>query len=145
MTTQARATLLEQQPNHVTLSIQAPAELLYFAGHFPETPVLPGVVQIDWAIHYARQYFDMPANFAGMEAVLGEIIQKVSLLDNRVTKMEKTLSKSTVSLASFLTYQHNSEKEMSTLLSMWGFGSESLTETTLLVIASISDILLKRP
>ena len=69
MTTQAQATLLEQQPNHVILSIQAPAELLYFKGHFPETPVLPGVVQIDWAIHYARQYFSMPANFAGMEAI----------------------------------------------------------------------------
>ena len=69
MTTLAKAQLLQEQENQVTLSIQAPAELLYFQGHFQQAPVLPGVVQINWAIHYAQQYFSMPPHFAGMEAI----------------------------------------------------------------------------
>ena len=30
-----------------------PAELVFFTGHFPDFPILPGVVQIDWAINLA--------------------------------------------------------------------------------------------
>jgi len=34
-------------------------ELLYFQGHFNGAPVLPGVVQLHWAVHYARIAFDI--------------------------------------------------------------------------------------
>ena len=61
--------LLEQQENRICLRITAPSELLYFQGHFPENPILPGVVQIHWAIKYAREYFNMPSHFAGMEVI----------------------------------------------------------------------------
>jgi len=30
-------------------------ELFQFQGHFPEQPILPGVAQLDWAVHYARE------------------------------------------------------------------------------------------
>ena len=30
-----------------------PAELVFFTGHFPDFPILPGVVQIDWVIGLA--------------------------------------------------------------------------------------------
>ncbi len=33
--------------------LQIPAELSHFDGHFPGTPILPGVTQIDWAIKFA--------------------------------------------------------------------------------------------
>jgi len=57
---------LERAAGRVLLEITAPARLLYFDGHFDVAPVLPGVVQVDWAIHYARQYFDLPPQFKGM-------------------------------------------------------------------------------
>src|ERR1700683_1243753 len=39
------------------LKLVIPEALLYFRGHFPGFALLPGVVQLDWAIEYGRQYF----------------------------------------------------------------------------------------
>jgi hypothetical protein len=57
---------LERGPERVLLELVAPPDLLYFDGHFDVAPILPGVVQVDWAIHYARQYFALPPQFQGM-------------------------------------------------------------------------------
>jgi 3-hydroxymyristoyl/3-hydroxydecanoyl-(acyl carrier protein) dehydratase len=57
---------LANEGGRVLLEITAPARLQYFDGHFDVAPILPGVVQVDWAIHYGRQYFDLPAQFKGM-------------------------------------------------------------------------------
>ncbi|WP_454256348.1 ApeI family dehydratase [Pseudomonas sp. Marseille-Q8238] len=52
------------------LELDVPLDLAHFTGHFPRTPVLPGVVQIDWAQQLARRYIaDLPARFAGMEVL----------------------------------------------------------------------------
>lgn len=45
------------------------ADLVAFDGHFPQARILPGVVQLDWAIHFAREVFAMPARFQRMDAV----------------------------------------------------------------------------
>ncbi|SFG10506.1 Acyl-coenzyme A synthetase/AMP-(fatty) acid ligase [Duganella sp. CF458] len=57
---------LERDAGRVLLEITAPARLLYFDGHFDVAPILPGVVQVDWAMHYGREYFDLPPQFKGM-------------------------------------------------------------------------------
>jgi len=43
-------------PDGVELAIALPDTLAYFQGHFPGRPVLPGVVQIDWAVSLADRY-----------------------------------------------------------------------------------------
>jgi acyl-coenzyme A synthetase/AMP-(fatty) acid ligase len=60
---------LEREQHRVLLEVTAPANLLYFDGHFDVAPILPGVVQVDWAIHYGRQYFDLPQGFKGINAL----------------------------------------------------------------------------
>lgn len=40
----------------VEIDISLPPGLFYFQGHFPERPILPGVVQIDWAVLFADRY-----------------------------------------------------------------------------------------
>jgi hypothetical protein len=41
----------------------------YFEGHFPDTPVLPGVVQLMWAEHFARELLGVDGPFLGMRAI----------------------------------------------------------------------------
>jgi acyl-CoA synthetase (AMP-forming)/AMP-acid ligase II/3-hydroxymyristoyl/3-hydroxydecanoyl-(acyl carrier protein) dehydratase len=64
-----RVALLEQQGDKVLLEVTVPARLFYFDGHFAQAPVLPGVVQLDWAIHFGRQYFALGAQFRAIHAL----------------------------------------------------------------------------
>ncbi|MDY7563009.1 acyl-CoA synthetase family protein [Pseudomonas sp. 10B1] len=51
------------------LELVVPPDLAYFSGHFPQIPVLPGVVQVDWAISMGQRLLGLPTRFAGMEVL----------------------------------------------------------------------------
>jgi acyl-coenzyme A synthetase/AMP-(fatty) acid ligase len=46
-----------------------PASHLAFDGHFPGTPILPGVVQLQWAVHWARDCFGVGTPVARIEVL----------------------------------------------------------------------------
>ncbi|MGS0690564.1 ApeI family dehydratase [Shewanella sp. 0m-4] len=53
----------------VTWRLEIAADLVYFNGHFPEQPVLPGVTQLDWAIKLGCAHFGYPVNVASLEVL----------------------------------------------------------------------------
>ncbi len=59
-----------EQDGEWQLQLVVPLDLAHFTGHFPQTPVLPGVVQVDWAQQLARSLIeDLPPRFSGMEVL----------------------------------------------------------------------------
>jgi 3-hydroxymyristoyl/3-hydroxydecanoyl-(acyl carrier protein) dehydratase len=44
-------------------------DLPVFDGHFPDTPILPAVAQIDWALRLAREHFPVPPGFKAAHAL----------------------------------------------------------------------------
>jgi len=45
--------------NQIALQLLIPKDLDYFNGHFPGAPILAGVVQLHWAVEYAKKYFSL--------------------------------------------------------------------------------------
>lgn len=44
-------------------------ELYWFLGHFPDNAILPGVVQIHWAVHFGAELNFAPEDFTGLTRV----------------------------------------------------------------------------
>lgn len=54
---------ISRGPEAIDLELLVPPDLLWFRGHFPGRPILPGIVQLHWALHYAHECLglDVPA------------------------------------------------------------------------------------
>jgi 3-hydroxymyristoyl/3-hydroxydecanoyl-(acyl carrier protein) dehydratase len=65
-----------------SVDLVIPEALLYLRGHFPGMPIVPGVVQIKWAISFAHVYLGVAPAIRGMEALR---FQQAMLPGARVT------------------------------------------------------------
>ncbi|WP_339515924.1 AMP-binding protein [Pseudomonas sp. RL_15y_Pfl2_60] len=69
-TTQITPETITENNNEFLLTLRVPVDLAHFSGHFANTPVVPGVVQIDWVMGLSRQLLKtLPPRFAGMEVL----------------------------------------------------------------------------
>jgi acyl-coenzyme A synthetase/AMP-(fatty) acid ligase/3-hydroxymyristoyl/3-hydroxydecanoyl-(acyl carrier protein) dehydratase len=55
--------------DQISLRCRVPEQLCYFDGHFDGQPIVPGVVQMNWAMHYAAQHFGVVTDAAAMQAI----------------------------------------------------------------------------
>lgn len=46
-----------REGKRATYRLRVAASLVHFRDHFPRYPILPGVVQLDWAVRFARRAF----------------------------------------------------------------------------------------
>ena len=56
-------------PPEAELDLAIPADLDYCRGHFANAPVVPGVVQLKWAIDAARRHLGASGEVVGVEAL----------------------------------------------------------------------------
>ncbi|HTU65263.1 MAG TPA: hypothetical protein VMF52_04900 [Steroidobacteraceae bacterium] len=50
-------------------SLDLSADSVVFDGHFPGTPMLPAVAQVDWAIRLAREHLSLPPRVSGLRSL----------------------------------------------------------------------------
>lgn len=55
--------------DEASLTLSVLRDLLYFDGHFPSAPILPGVVQTHWAEYFGRQLLGFAGEFSHLEAI----------------------------------------------------------------------------
>jgi len=60
---------LQAEGQQRTLTLLVDEGLPQFQGHFDGHPLLPGVAQVDWALLFGRELFDIPGRFAGIDAL----------------------------------------------------------------------------
>ncbi|PZN84002.1 MAG: AMP-dependent synthetase [Candidatus Methylumidiphilus alinenensis] len=97
----------------IVLALRIPEGLAYFVGHFDEVSVVPGVAQIQWAVHYARQYLAISRSFSHMETIKfkdlllpGQHLELILRYLNTANKLEFCYRSETVEYSSGRIYFH---------------------------------------
>jgi 3-hydroxymyristoyl/3-hydroxydecanoyl-(acyl carrier protein) dehydratase len=57
---------VQRHDEQIVVLLRVQPGLSWFDGHFPEVPLLPGVVQTSWVVQMGRRYFDLPPLFQSM-------------------------------------------------------------------------------
>lgn len=65
----APAMAMSSNPDELRCLLYVHPDLAWFAGHFPGRPLLPGVVQLDWAVRYAQRLGFSGERFSGWTGI----------------------------------------------------------------------------
>lgn len=65
----ARTECLSHTEGRAMLCFELSPALFWFRGHFPDQPVLPGVAQLHWVNHFAREMLGLDGIFNGLQSV----------------------------------------------------------------------------
>lgn len=74
--------VVERNTQRAHLALDVASDLPYFQGHFPQVPLLPGVVQLTWAIELARAHLPVSGTFQSLASIkFMHVIQPGSKVD----------------------------------------------------------------
>ncbi|THU02579.1 hypothetical protein E9531_07860 [Lampropedia puyangensis] len=59
----------QKEQHHAVVSLYLSPSLEVFQGHFPNSPILPGVAQLDWVLTLGQHTFNLPAYFHSLQAL----------------------------------------------------------------------------
>lgn len=59
----------QSETHLMTVSLYLDPTLFWFAGHFDVQPLLPGVAQLDWVMHFAKELVGEEWRFKGIQSV----------------------------------------------------------------------------
>ena len=59
----------QQQAGQAEVLLQVEPDLFWFRGHFPTQPLLPGVAQLDWVMHYGVTLLAPGRQFSAVENI----------------------------------------------------------------------------
>ena len=77
------------EPPRADFELIVPEDLYYLQGHFAGRPVLPGVVQVHWAISMGQRVLSLQPNFIGIEALkFHRIIEPLTPLELALEQSE---------------------------------------------------------
>jgi 3-hydroxymyristoyl/3-hydroxydecanoyl-(acyl carrier protein) dehydratase len=68
----ARPLVTSSGPRHghaVSIALRVQPDLDCLRGHFPEIPLVPGAVQLGWALGFGAELLGVPSTMAGVRAV----------------------------------------------------------------------------
>ncbi len=54
----------ETEAGRIEMDLEISPDLQWFKGHFPDRPILPGVVQLDWAVHFGCEVLGLALSAA---------------------------------------------------------------------------------
>ncbi len=94
---------VSQSAEEVVLTLYLPPDLDYFRGHFPGAPILAGVVQLDWAVKYARQYLSIQGDVKDIEVLKFQVVMTPEL------ELTLTLTKKKDDKFSFSYHSHKGQ------------------------------------
>jgi 3-hydroxymyristoyl/3-hydroxydecanoyl-(acyl carrier protein) dehydratase len=78
-------------PSRAEFEITVPEELFYLQGHFPQQPILPGVIQVHWAVQLAAARLGIESSFKGIESLkFHRVIKPLTPLKLTLEQADKT-------------------------------------------------------
>jgi len=84
---------LEIEGQKLSATLFLPENLVYFDGHFEDMPILPGVVQIHWAIELACEHLKIEGEFIGVD-----ILKFKQIISNKIVLPQKALLNGKISM-----------------------------------------------